>query len=365
MTSRHRVRLLALASVLRRVVATQRRARARAVFLGATSTMFALACGADYVTVPQPSGSGRLFASLVLDHHAIALSTSAPFNSIQLTAAALNAQGEPLEGAGHATFSLSDTGSVSITPEGMLTAKAPATGVQVIATLTDGNLTHKDTAYVNVNDVATPPVLASFSIQPLPGDSAKTAALDAFGLFGLKPLLPQAADASGTPIDGLPVFFATADPTVATVDPVAGIVTGVRPGTVKIRATTTAYGVTMSDSLVLTITPPLIGLVAAQPRTPVGSSTPVLEWAPGTIEVSAGGTVLFFTQSTDKDIDVVFDDPSNVVESFLAPAGGGDIPPFRAVPDQGGAFVARAFPVPGSYNYHSTTFDTHGTIVVR
>ncbi|HMA01317.1 MAG: Ig-like domain-containing protein [Gemmatimonas sp.] len=346
--------------------ARARRARAGAAFLGATGiAMFALGCGTDYVTIPRPTGSGRLFASLVLDHHAIALSMTAPSNAIQLTASALNAQGAPLDGAGHAMFSLSDTGSVSITPDGMLTAKAPATGVQVIASLTDGNLTHKDTAYVNVNDVAPPPVLASFSIQPLPGDSAKTAALDGFGLFGLKPILPQAADAGGTPIDGLPVFFSTADPTVATVDPATGVVTGVRPGTVKIRANTTAYGVTMSDSLVLTITPPLIGLVSANPNTPAGSTTPTLQWAPGTIEISAGGTVLFVTQSTTQDIDVVFDDPADVAESFLAPSGGGDIPPFRALPDNGGAFVARAFPVPGSYNYHSTTFDTHGTIIVR
>lgn len=343
-----------------------RRARAGVAVLGATFvTIFALACGTDYVTIPKPTGSGRLFASLVLNHHAIALSMTAPSNTIQLTAAALNAQGAPLDGAGHATFSLSDTGSVSITPDGVITATAPATGVQVIASLTDGNLTHRDTAYVNVNDVTPPPVLASFSIQPLPGDSAKTAALDGFGLFGLKPILPQAADAGGTPIDGLPVFFSTADPTVATVDPATGVVTGVRPGTVKIRATTTAYGVTMSDSLVLTITPPLIGLVSANPTTPAGSTTPALAWAPGTIEISAGGTVLFVTQSTTQDIDVVFDDPADVAESFLAPSGGGDIPLFRALPDNGGAFVARSFPVPGSYNYHSTTFDTHGTIIVR
>jgi hypothetical protein len=327
--------------------------------------LLALGCGTDYVTIPKPTGSGRLFASLVFNHHAIALSTAAPSNTIQLTATAINGQGQPLDGVGSATFSLSDTGSVSITPDGMLTAKAPATNVQVVATLTDGNLTHKDTAYVNVNDVAEPPVLATFSVQPLPGDSSKTAAVDGFGVFGPKQILPQAMDADGTPIDGVPVFFSSADPTVATVDPVSGMVLGVRPGTVKIRASTTAYGVSMSDSVIFTITPPLIGLVVANPITPVGSTTPTLQWAPGTIEVSAAGHVLFVTNSTTQDIDVVFDDPADVAESFLAPSGAGNIPPFRALPDNGGAFMARAFPVPGTYTYHSTTFDTHGTIIVR
>ena len=150
--------------------------------MGAVFTILTLGCGTDYVTTPPPTGSGDLFASLVLDHHAIALSTTAPNNTIQLTANAINAQGQPLPGAGQATFSLSDTGSVSITSDGMLTAKSPATGVLVVATLSNRNLTHKDTAYVNVNDVATPPILANFSIQPSQGDSAKTAALDQFGL---------------------------------------------------------------------------------------------------------------------------------------------------------------------------------------
>jgi hypothetical protein len=346
-------------------LATPRRVRAGVSFLGATCIAFALACGTDYVAIAGSPGNDRLFASLAFDHHAVALSVTGPASTIKLTAVAINALGTPLAGAGQPTFSLSDTGSVTITPDGVLTATAPATGVQVIATLTDGNLTHKDTAYVNVNDVATPPVLANFSIQPLEGDSVKTSALDLFGLFGLKQILPQESDAGGTPIDGLPVFFSTADPTVASVDPVTGIVTGVRPGTVKIRASLTAYGVSMSDSVTFTITPPLIGLVAANPATPVGNTTPVLQWAPGSIEISAGGTVLFTTQSTTQDIDVVFDDPDAATESFLAPSGGGNIAPFHAEPDQGGAFFARSFPTPGSYDYHSTTFNTHGTIVVR
>ena len=332
--------------------------------VGAAFTILTLGCGTDYVTTPPPTGTGDLFASLVLDHHAIALSTTAPNNTIQLTANAINAQGQPLPGAGQATFSLSDTGSVTITADGLLTAKSPATGVLVVATLSNRNLTHKDTAYVNVNDVATAPVLASFSIQPVLGDSAKTAALDQFGLFGLKQILPQENDAGGTPIDGIPVFFSTADPTVARVEPTTGVVTGLRPGTVKIRANTTAYGVTMSDSVVFTITPPLIGAVVALPFTPAGATSPSLRWEPGTIEVSAGASVLFILLTPHKDIDVVFDDPTDVGESPLAPSGGGDIPPFNA-PDENGIFIARSFPVPGSYNYHSTTFDTHGTIIVR
>ena len=182
-------------------LATLRRVRAVVSFLGATSIAFALACGTEYAKIAKPPTNDRLFAALVFDHHAVALSLTGPASTIQLHALAINALGTPLTDAGQPSFSLSDTGSVTITPDGLLTATAPATGVQVIATLTDGNLTHKDTAYVNVNDVTPPPVLANFSIQPLEGDSAKTAALDLFGLFGLKQILPQESDAGGTPIE--------------------------------------------------------------------------------------------------------------------------------------------------------------------
>ena len=172
-----------------------------------------------------------------------------------------------------------------------------------------------------------------------------------------------ATDSSGTAIDFLPAYFSSSDPTVATVDPVMGFVTGLRPGTVKIRASTMAYGVRLRDSLELTITDPIIGAVNAVERTPVGSTTPVLVFDPQTLTVGVGATVFFETTST-LTTDVVFDDPTNVTESPLFPSGVGNIPPFHADPGSL-AGAARAFFTPGTYTYHSTLYDTHGTIIVQ
>ncbi|HEX6535945.1 MAG TPA: hypothetical protein VF041_15220 [Gemmatimonadaceae bacterium] len=324
-----------------------------------------LGCGTESATVAAPVDPSRLLSALVLDHHAVVLSTTAPWNTIQLTATPTNPAGETLAGLASPTYTLSDTGSITISPDGVLTAVSPVTGVRVIASVTDGNVTRKDTAYVDVTDVSSPPVLSSFSIQPVAGDSAKLAAADFFQFFGRKVITPQATDDQGAPIFGLPAYFTTSDHSIATVDPSTGLVFAIRPGTVVIRASTTGYGVSMSDSLVLTITPPLLGLVFPAERTPPGSTTSVLVFDPPTLVVSAGATVLFANGSFDKSIDVVFDDSANVMESPIIPEGSGNIPPFHADSLNTFPYVSRAFMAPGTYTYHSTLFDTHGTIVVQ
>jgi hypothetical protein len=346
---------------MRAPLAASRRRAASALLCA----MAAMGCGTESATVAAPVDPSRLLSALVLDHHAITLSTVAPWNTIQLTATPTNPDGTALSGIASATWSLSDTGSVSISPDGVLTALSVATGVRVIASVTDGNVTRKDTAYVNVTDTSAPPTLASFSIQPTAGDSARLAAADFFWFYGRKTITPQATDDQGTPITGLPTYFTTSDHSIATVDPTTGLVFAIRPGTVVIRASTTAYGVSMSDSLALTITPPLLGLVLPIERTPTGSTTSVLVVDPPTLVVSAGATVLFANASFDKSIDYVFDDSTHVMQSPIIPQGAGNIPPFHADSLHPAVYVARAFITPGTYTYHSTLFDTHGTIVVQ
>lgn len=337
----------------------------RRVGLALVSAAAAMGCGTESATVVEPVDPSHLLSALVLDHHAIVMSTAASWNTIQLTATPTNPAGASLAGLARPTYTLSDTGSITISPEGVLTAVSPVTGVRVIASVTDGNVTRTDTAYVDVTDASPPPVLAGFSIQPVPGDSARMAAADFFWFFGRKVITPQATDDQGAPIAGLPTHFTTSDHSIATVDPTTGLVFAIRPGTVVIRASTTAYGVSMRDSLTLTVTPPLLGLVLPAERTPAGSTTSVLVIDPPTLVVSAGATVLFANASFDKSIDYVFDDSTHVMESPIIPEGAGNIPAFHADSLHPAVYVTRAFPTPGTYTYHSTLFDTHGTIVVE
>ena len=163
----------------------RRRRRAVAALLGIVGV---LGCGTDYVASAGPADPSQLLASVVLDHHAIVLSTTAPWNTIQLTTTPMSGAGAPLAGLPAATYSLSDSGSVAVSADGTVSALAPASGVLVIASVSAGNSTRKDTAYVTVVDTPTPPVLATFSIQPLPGDSAKMPAADVFQFFNHKQL---------------------------------------------------------------------------------------------------------------------------------------------------------------------------------
>lgn len=331
-------------------------------------TLAALGCGAEAVSAPRLVDPDNLVWSLVLDHHAVALSSVAPWDTISFTATPVNAAGEPLEGRARPTFTVSDNGSVVITPDGFLTALDTTTGVLVIATLTDSGVTVADTAYVNVT--AAPSRPATFSIQPGPGDDATVPAPDLFGITGRKAVVARVADSAGVAVSGLPVHFTTSEHTIATVKSGSsemGMVSAIRPGQVVIRASTTAYGVTLSDSLTLTVTNPQLAFVMTIEHTPVESTTPVLAFDPPTMYVAPGATVLFANASFSMPIDVVFDDPTNVLASPLVPSGEGNIPAFKSDSANPGTtvFIGRAFPVPGSYTYHSTLFDTHGTIVVE
>ena len=95
-----------------------------------------------------------------------------PASTIQLTATALNANGEPLSGAGQATFSATDS-SVTVSPSGLVTAHfvTQSGGTKVVATMQQNNVTLTDTAFIRVTETA-PAAIATFSIQPAPGDSA-------------------------------------------------------------------------------------------------------------------------------------------------------------------------------------------------
>src|SRR6188472_1020921 len=132
-----------------------------------------------YEPVTDPA---QLYMRLVLSHRAINLSTVAPANTLQLTATPLDASGQPMAGLPVPSFRSSDTTSVWVTPEGLLQARGPATGVTVIADLVaPGNIRHADTAMVNVNATTDPPpVLASLVLDPVQGDSA-VRAIDRFG----------------------------------------------------------------------------------------------------------------------------------------------------------------------------------------
>src|SRR5690348_7928741 len=129
-------------------------------------------CGSDAVAPTPTSNPTALYWALTLDHHAVTLATTSPYDTSRLTATPRDPSGAPLSVPIAVTYQSTDLAHVGVSPEGVLQAVAPASQIQVIATLSLGNVTHVDTAVVNVTTDSAPPVLTTFSIHPVPPDSA-------------------------------------------------------------------------------------------------------------------------------------------------------------------------------------------------
>jgi len=337
----------------------------------------------------------QLYMSLTLDHRAINLSTASPYDTLQLTVTPRNALGAAMSGLPAPTFRSSDTTSVWVTPDGLLQARRSATGVLVIAELViDGPVRHADTALINVSNLASPPVLASLSIDAVPPDSGvwptTTANIGHF-LFGQAivsgvgfainnfRLTPRAVDADSNSISGLAIEYASLDLAIGVADKYDGLVTLLRPGHVRFVARTTAYGITKADTAVFTVTLPIASDVWTEQR--LGGPT---IFVPNEVRIASYGMVFWRSYLSDT-ADVTFDDPTNVIEppavicefmDFLAsyfgpgPAcGAGNIllpnvaPPIL-VDESERTLQVRQFPVPGVYTYRSIRTGATGRVIV-
>jgi hypothetical protein len=335
----------------------------------AAAVLLALGCTGDVAVAPPPStDASRMYWALTLDYHAVTLSTVAPYDTIRLTATPRTVDGTALTDLPAPTWTSLDLDRAYVSPDGLVRVLGVGSDIPVVATLTVGNLRHADTVLINVTDAASPPVLATFSIQPdtTVGESALMA------LSEYKVLTARATASDSTPIFGLAVYYTSLDKNVATVERGTGFVRPVRPGHARLTATATAYGVTKSDTLDLVVGYPTGGIIIqVVPRKNAGGQM-VNGFDPDSITVGPDA-ILLFQNSTDAPTDITFDDPTDVAQAdiycgFLPYfCGTGNIDAWARDPaDETGlsAVRARRFPVPGTYTYHSTLFGTTGTIVV-
>jgi len=254
---------------------------------------------------------------------------------------------------------------------------ATGASVTVVAKLTIGALTMSDTALVNVNDVPSPPpVIATLSIQPAEGDSAKVAT--GFSAF----LTPVVLDANGNQLFDVAVRLWSSDTTVVTID-AFGDITGGAPGHAMLYAQATAYGVTKLDSLRYTVGQPIFAIEPILARTPKNSLTPVSYFSPGTLTIGVGGHVIWLNQAK-QPVDIVFDNQAAAhaaadayVDIFAYlyglngpdnPNAAGNIPEFAPVDSTSGGdgkgVRIRWFPQAGTYTYHSALYNTTGSVIV-
>jgi hypothetical protein len=344
------------------------------------------ACSSPDVSSPTTVDPAHTYRSLTLQSHAITMSTVAPYDTLQLVATVNSGLGTPLEGAPAPTFITTDS-SVRVSSTGLLTARATRSGVKVIATLTYQGVRLADTAVITVTDVVTPQRATRLVVQPQAGEDATlpmpTQFSAIYGASGVKTLDVQVQDGNQTAIPEALVALQLSTPFEAMFlgssvtssgsaeidfDPAVS-----QPGTVVVSASATVYGVTLHDTVQLTLTNPKLIIFALQSQTTVGSvpgnTRTTYTMIPGTsLPVEVGGVVWWWNQTPDS-LDIVFDDSGRAsADNTFLNTGGGNIPPFPGCEgflDQCQNVYARQFNTPGTVHFHSLKTGVGGTILVQ
>lgn len=357
---------------------------------------------------PSPFGEKleSTYWALELNHHAVLLSTTAPWDTLPLTATPLNHLGQLLTGVGVPQYSSTDIKHVSVTSDGVLHAIGPlAPGQEVVVTarLTVNNVTHADTVYVRVMETPNPPpVLESFSIHPVPPDSAKMAGLRPsssstidfsfpYVLFSKPPIGAWSSDRNGDSLPNLPVAIRSSDPTSITVDRATGqFVSGGEgarlPGSVTLYASTTAFGVSKADTLSYQIGWPVMSSIQVQsvPSSRAGTGS-VPAFVPSEVKVGTGALVLWQEFPADAntlgDADITFADAQlpYVIDPQTSPSlsfvialmcqglyvGPADCNAGKiAIGPSHPLNAFRVFTAPGTYEYHSAALGISGRVIV-
>ena len=365
------------------------------ILIGLVST-FSLGVGtgcASDTTGPALRTPAQLSWQLVLNHHAITLSLTPPYNTIQLTTTAWSATGAPLTDTTPTVYSVDYSSaqcgcqSVTVSPTGVLASDGidPDANVLIIATRQVGGVTLADTAIVNINDVSPGPPAKSLAMQ-LSIDSANVPASRGFLTAS-----PVGVDSLGDTIPNVIVHVTSTTPqTVSVVYCFSGFcafsVQHSHPGRTRLIADATIYGTTVTDTVLLTVAWPNWANVAILPTTGANGHTIGFFSHPDDT-VGTGAMIAWINALSGQPADVVFDDPTNVqsadsvafrhnFNNWVIPTqGGGNIAPWTTqidtigyynghVPQTVALARARTFPVPGTYPYHSTLYGTAGVIHV-
>ena len=319
-----------------------------------------LACRGD-TTGPALTDAAHLYYRLRLNHHAITLALTAPYDTLRLIATAQSGSGGPIVDTSSTRYTVlnSDT-NIVVDQQGLIRAVAPDFGVMVVATRTVGHVTHIDTAIVNVNNVSSIPSFTRVHFDPEPGDSAKATI---GGQNGFPLLYVNAIDAQGDSIPNVQFRVTSSDPNLVfyLTGGFGPYLTPDRPGVFLVFAEATIYGVSRVDTIQYTVGWPIASTVNVYPVTPVGRITPLGNFSPHDDTVAVGATVVWVNNLQRQPIDITFDTPSGVNAADSAQFASGYFGASYVVPNDGGGNIAQFTPVV------VTTIDTSraedGTII--
>ncbi len=378
-----------------------------------------LGCGSVEPVPPHEepiTDPAQLYMALTFNHPAVTLSTKPGYNTMHLVATPYNVQGKSMSGLPAPTYISSDTSRVQVDSNGVVTVHETGVDVRVIASLKVGSVTHYDTAFIDVTDLASPPVLDSLSIQPGPSDSAVMSIsmvlpsdIPSYGpnvlvIASIRSTLaavpgyerltsdalaltPRMVDIAGNAINGLRLTYTSLDPDTAVMfyDPsqplIQNSIRPVRPGQARIVAQTYAYGIIKADTVTYRVTGPVEAQFLAQ----LGPDSSTIIFLPNEVRIAPYGYVGWFSALETGAVDVTFDNPANVISPPVEVCDGivavlffpftycgeGDvlIPPVPNLPLPAPSLPnwtlqIRQFPHPGVYSFRSTSTGATGRIVV-
>lgn len=227
----------------------------------------ALGCGDQSLAPPALPADKNLYWELALNHSAVLMSATAPYDKLQLTAIPLNYFKEPLATAPVVTFLSTNPENVFVTDDGKIIALHPVnTPVTIVASATVNNVKRSRDVPVMVLDTAQPMVLNTFSIHPVFPESTKVA-VSSSAQSVLAPIPLHVVDANGVEVlvygvygrsaSGiLPVDFESEDPTIVATRAATrtelfehGFVMGRRRGSARVFASTTVFGTVKADTV--------------------------------------------------------------------------------------------------------------------
>ena len=364
------------------------------VILGTASVISGatIGCGHD-TTGPGPVGAAQAYWALQVNQHAVNLALTQSYNTAQLTATPVNAAGTPLAGFGPVTYTATDS-MVTVSPTGLVVAHFPTSiPSRVIVSLQAQGVTLADTVFIQVTQTPPSSPLTTFSMQPLSTDSAKRA-LDFNGGQGPgsfnwpATVTDQAGDTVCSQNScSVLVYYHSSNPLIASIDPQTGAVALNDTGHVVFTATTLAYGVARTDSVVFRIGYSLNPVIPITIATLLGILTlgfagpKKLILGVGAVVTFCNGGVVIPALAPNPRADVAFDDSAAVDSASCTIAGhalappdnttGGNIPVFGGDPANigFGSFNnanncrSRRFRTPGTYHFHSTLFPSETVTV--
>jgi len=312
------------------------------------------------------------------------------------------APGNPITVNGVTKFRSTDTTVAKVdSTSGVITAQPKAGTANIIGTLQ--NIPGKTgSASVTLADTTPVTVLATGATAPALGGMTLTSSRATAGAGSTDTLTVTYTDAGGATVGtqrgttntgglGRPGFYSS-DPSIATVG-TTGIVTGIRPGTATISASSTIGGVTKTATFPITITDPVTATISVTTATSgsgiiffpdsitVSATEAVVEGRPNATTPGAVvtwavvGTTLFpntFTATTTPNntvcFNVTFANPAVALSTTptgnsgnIGTGGAGSANP----PLCNGGSQARLFTTPGTYTFTSTTNGATGTLVVK